>query len=163
MFILEDQKSVFSLHCVSVGWLIQPFPPPVPYNPSTHLAKTEPHWALGDVQMEDFIRLACLSLRQSAMVVLDLDGWNYSGAVLSLQFLNVWGFLRATRGCRSRLTYDHAGVKSIFEMKNKFEISENAASCLETVLRHCPMLVFRGSVHTKQIEDFISEKSLTFV
>lgn len=59
--------------------------------------------------------------------------------------------------------YDHAEVKSIFEMKNKFEISENSAFCLETVLCLCPMLVFRGSVHTKQIEDFISEKSLTFV
>lgn len=70
------------------GPFIQAFPPPVPYNQSTHLAKTELHWALGDVQMEDFIKLGRLCLRQSAMLVLNLDGWEYSGVGLPL-FLNV--------------------------------------------------------------------------
>lgn len=43
----------------------------------------------------------------------------------------------------SRLTYDHVGMKSVFEMKNKFEISDYAVSCLETILQHCPMLLFK--------------------
>lgn len=95
MFILEEYKSVFSLHCVSVGPLVQAFPPPIPNNQSARLTKPEPHWAPGDVQMEDFIRLGCLSLRQSAnsaMLMLDLDGWDYSGVVPSLQFLDIFFF-----------------------------------------------------------------------
>lgn len=66
--------------------LIQAFPPPVPYNQSTHPAKTEPHWSLGDIQMEDFIRQGCLSLRQSTMLLLNL------AVGLPLQFLNVFFF-----------------------------------------------------------------------
>lgn len=47
----------------------------------------------------------------------------------------------------SRLTYSHVGMKSIHEMKNKFEVSENAVSCLETVLWHFPLLVFQEGVY----------------
>lgn len=92
--------------------LIQAVPPPIPYNQSAHPApsKTAPHWTLGDIQMKDFIRLGCLSLRQSAMLVLNL------GVGLPLQFLNgffsglqeavgvVWNIFLV-----SRLTYNHVG------------------------------------------------------
>lgn len=103
--------------------------------------------------MEDFRRLGSLSLRQSAILVQNLDGWDFRSGTFLAVFKCFFSGLQEAVGVMwgiflvSRLIYSPVGMKSIHEMKNKFLISENAVSCLETVLWHFPMLVFKERVY----------------
>lgn len=63
-----------------------------------------------------------------------------------------------------RLTNNHVGMKNTFEMKSKFEISENTVHCCETVLRcHTTLICKEGVNIPTSLNGFPSEKNLSFV